>query len=340
LSGLIGNLFSKAKDLFVFGLDNLKNWIITNPVTALKIVFPTLAISDFVISKLNQEGNMIINWLSANGIIDLPEFEIPSISEMFNFMKTKLINGYTSVKNWLFKNGEISIANINTPNIIQAFSDIKNSISTGINNAKTLIAERGKIWLPEMDISMVTKPIDKIVDKFKWLKDKLNNVNIAGAIKDSLSDSALGKATDKVTSFVGGIRDRLPFSPAKIGPLSDIDSVGKGFFSTVTESFDEKKGMLTGFLDNTFGNVWDNITGNLGNEPKQTTNKSVNNVTKKQNQNVDKSQSKIIDVVIEQINIEGDVEDGNELKNKVERIVKTTFEKIIAEEAASMVGDA
>jgi hypothetical protein len=187
---------------------------------------------------------------------------------------------------------------------------------------------------------MVTKPIDKIVDKFKWLKDKLNNVNIAGAIKDSLSDSALGKATDKVTSFVGGIRDRLPFSPAKIGPLSDIDSVGKGFFSTVTESFDEKKGMLTGFLDNTFGNVWDNITGNLGNEPKQTTNKSVNNVTKKQNQNVDKSQSKIIDVVIEQINIEGDVEDGNELKNKVERIVKTTFEKIIAEEAASMVGDA
>jgi phage-related protein len=44
--------------------------------------------------------------------------------------------------------------------------------------------------------------------------------------------SAMGKAKSAVESGMSSIRDMLPFSPAKEGPLSDLDKSGESFFPT------------------------------------------------------------------------------------------------------------
>jgi len=45
--------------------------------------------------------------------------------------------------------------------------------------------------------------------------------------------SLAGSAWNAVTDLVQGIRNKLPFSPAKEGPLKDLDKTGPGFISTI-----------------------------------------------------------------------------------------------------------
>nr|DAY95577.1 MAG TPA: tail tape measure protein [Caudoviricetes sp.] len=66
---------------------------------------------------------------------------------------------------------------------------------------------------------------NKITGWFDTFKNA--GANLVGMIADGIS-SAVHKVTDAIGSVVGKVRDFLPFSPAKVGPLSDLDKLNFG----------------------------------------------------------------------------------------------------------------
>lgn len=74
-----------------------------------------------------------------------------------------------------------------------------------------------------------TGAFDKGLDVVKGFGDKFKEAG--GALIDMIASgisSAVGKVTDAIGSVVGAVRDFLPFSPAKVGPLSDLDKLNFG----------------------------------------------------------------------------------------------------------------
>jgi hypothetical protein len=71
---------------------------------------------------------------------------------------------------------------------------------------------------------------------------------IANGIK-----SAAGDPVGAVKGLVGDVRGFLPFSPAKRGPLQDIDKTGPALVSTIAEGVESNQGQLTSALQATLG---------------------------------------------------------------------------------------
>lgn len=72
---------------------------------------------------------------------------------------------------------------------------------------------------------ILTAAWDKITSWFDTFRNA--GANLVGMIADGVS-SAVHKVTDAIGSVVGKVRDFLPFSPAKVGPLSDLDKLNFG----------------------------------------------------------------------------------------------------------------
>lgn len=82
-----------------------------------------------------------------------------------------------------------------------------------------------------------------IMDKFYGLLSWIGGLggeffeagaNIAKSIADGIK-SAILSPVSAIKSLVGKVRGFLPFSPAKEGPLSDLDKVGPGFTNTIAK---------------------------------------------------------------------------------------------------------
>lgn len=89
-----------------------------------------------------------------------------------------------------------------------------------------------------------------LIKNFDWLKDKameiidiFDNFNLGEKISSGITGS-FDKVKESMTGFTQGIRDFLPFSPAKTGPLSDIDQTGSGLINTVSDSISRNKPKL------------------------------------------------------------------------------------------------
>ncbi|EJV59375.1 hypothetical protein [Bacillus mycoides] len=83
----------------------------------------------------------------------------------------------------------------------------------------------------------VTDGINKIVSKFTgYFKEFYNSgKGLLGEFVNGIT-SGFGKAVDAVSRGMSNIRAYLPFSPAKKGPLSDLDKSGEAFFPTWYEA--------------------------------------------------------------------------------------------------------
>lgn len=76
---------------------------------------------------------------------------------------------------------------------------------------------------------IITGAFDKGLDVIKGFGNKFKEAG--GALIDMIASGisgAVGKVTDAIGSVVGKVRDFLPFSPAKVGPLSDLDKLNFG----------------------------------------------------------------------------------------------------------------
>jgi hypothetical protein len=124
-------------------------------------------------------------------------------------------------------------------------------INWAYEKARGWLAEHTGLELPEFKIPSVDKLFDKIESKIQWLKDKLNVLDFGGSIRDGIN-ATKGTAIGAVQGMTQKVRNFLPFSPAKEGPLSDLDKTGPGLVNTIVSGIDKARGKL----DNTMNGLW------------------------------------------------------------------------------------
>ena len=78
--------------------------------------------------------------------------------------------------------------------------------------------------------------------------------SFAEGIRDKIPD--VGGVVD---DMAGSIRDKLPFSDAKEGPLSDLSATGPAFIRTIKEGIKDKIPDLMGTVDDVVGGVRDKL---------------------------------------------------------------------------------
>lgn len=89
-------------------------------------------------------------------------------------------------------------------------------------------------------ISSITDRFDGMLEYVLGLKDRFfeAGANIIDGIKEGIT-SKITEVTDKVKELAQGIRDFFPFSPAKTGPLKDINKIKFG--ETIGSAIDNGK---------------------------------------------------------------------------------------------------
>lgn len=114
------------------------------------------------------------------------------------------------------------------------------------------------------------------------IKNKYSVFKNAGAklcsmIADGIK-SAVGKVTGAVSDLAGSIRDFLPFSPAKEGPLQDLDKLN--FYDSIEKSLNNAKNKLsvpvTAVAEKIAGGLVTDISGVVGDSGASTNNKNMN----------------------------------------------------------------
>lgn len=103
-----------------------------------------------------------------------------------------------------------------------------------------------KYALPLLGPLLLAK--DVITDPGEWIAaGKQIPSMIASGIKSTATDPV-----GAVTSMVGDVRDRLPFSPAAAGPLTDLGETGPGLVSTIATGIEDEAPQLTSVVESMF----------------------------------------------------------------------------------------
>lgn len=128
------------------------------------------------------------------------------VSNVWNGIRNTISNVVNGIRNTVSNifNGLVGI-------VSSAFSRVRNAVSNGITGAYNAVT-------------------GKIKDFFNAGK------NIVGSIADGIK-GAIGKVTDAIGNVTKKIRNFLPFSPAKEGPLTDIDKLN--FDGPIEDSLDD-----------------------------------------------------------------------------------------------------
>ncbi|WP_240522355.1 hypothetical protein [Bacillus toyonensis] len=155
-----------------------------------------------------------------------------------NEMKTSVVNKYNELKNDAVNRlqGMVSDARQKFNDMVQAARDkissmasagkdmltgFKNAVVDGFNNAVKSVYKGGENMVKQV----------KVFAKTFYNSGKGLLSEFVDGIK-----SGFGKAVSAVSEGMSKVRSYLPFSPAKKGPLSDLDKSGKAFFPTWYEA--------------------------------------------------------------------------------------------------------
>ena len=115
-----------------------------------------------------------------------------------------------------------------------------------------------KYALPILGPLLLAK--DAITDPSKWISaGKQIPSMIANGIKATATDPV-----GAVTSMVDDVRDRLPFSPAAAGPLTDLGETGPGLVSTIAMGIEDEAPQLTSVVESMFAATPLGIAFNAG----------------------------------------------------------------------------
>ena len=147
-----------------------------------------------------------------------------------------------------------------------AWETIKSTVSNLITGIKDIISRQ-----LELAFTIVKGILNNIKAKFKAIFDAVWSVvgdtfkNVVNSVKDGMTNAynavknffrkfkdagknivtsiadgikgAISKVTDAISGVVGKVRDFLPFSPAKVGPLKDLDKLNFG--GTISMGIDD-----------------------------------------------------------------------------------------------------
>jgi phage-related protein len=189
-------------------------------------------------------------------IINLASNLKSNFVSMMNNAKTAVSNGINNVVNFFrslpskvmsfIKN----LASQLVSNFKSMMSNAKSAVSSGISNVVSFFSS-----LPSKVLGFIKSLASQLVSSFKSMMSNAKSAVSSGvqgvisAIKNFGSSflsagrglidaftkgikSAIGRAKSAVADGMSAIRRLLPFSPAKEGPLSDLDKSGMSFFPT------------------------------------------------------------------------------------------------------------
>jgi len=172
-----------------------------------------------VVNKFNEIKNTISSKVSEAYNVVRSKFQ-----EIANIIRTKI----TEAKN----------------NVVNKFNEIKSTITSKVSEAVTTV----RIKFNEI-VNAIREKMNDAVDKVKDIgggfKSFFDNIDLYASGKAIIQSAIDGivnmksKITDKVSEVAGAVRDFWPFSPAKEGPLKDINKMD--FSGPIGDSIDKAK---------------------------------------------------------------------------------------------------
>jgi len=162
----------------------------------------------------------------------------------FMGIRTKTIEAVTGVIEWLSKLGTKAY------NHVTGFvSDVRDRFSDLASTA----LEKGRQFVGNL-VAAITNRVRRVRDAAGRIKDRITGE--ITALVDSAKDwgesviqgiidgfqAKIQALKDAAAGVARAIRDRLPSSPAKKGPLSDLDKVGPGMVETVASGVERNQG--------------------------------------------------------------------------------------------------
>ena len=226
----VTDLTKSVVDGVVQGFNAMKTGI-TTIVNAIKTVITTVwnAIKTTISTIMGAISNTISTvWNSIKTIVTTVVNGVKSaVTTGFNAIKTVISTVMSSISTTIS-----SIWNLISGVVSTVVNSIKTTIST-IFNSMAGIVTTAMSSVKEAVSTGITGAYNAVLNKVSDFKNA--GTKIVTSIADGIR-GAMSKVTDAIGSVVSNIRDRLPFSPAKVGPLSDLDRLNFG--GPISDSLD------------------------------------------------------------------------------------------------------
>lgn len=209
---MVNGIADWFKNLVKWGIDLIKN-LVDGVVAGFNFMKDTVSA---VIDTFKSIISIGLNYVK-DTFINILAFLKGLVTGDFGAMRDAVSNQVKNIKN--------TISNIfgSLPSIVtNAFSKVKNSVKNGMTNA-----------------------FNTVKGFFSKFKDA--GRNIVSSIADGIK-GAIGKVTDAIKGVTQKVRDFLPFSPPKTGPLIDIMDVKWG--ETIAGGIDKGKSTVEKAMDN------------------------------------------------------------------------------------------
>lgn len=262
---IIPSLKGLAQTVTIFLVDNLLPMVLnilkSLPVAALAFLSEFLpSFIEKIMSFILKLGDEIQQWIKdfpnnlANLVAQISQFFEKNGETMVKVgmeFISKLISGIISslphIATAIFTLlGYITIGLLKgLPEIIKFGLELMEAIGKGISDGwSTLLSEIGKI-------------VSDLVEEFFKLDDKFfeAGANIVNMIGDGIK-SAIQVALDAIGDLVQNIRDFLPFSPAKEGPLRDLNKLD---FTIIADGINSAKKPVLSATDDLMSSVRDSL---------------------------------------------------------------------------------
>lgn len=236
--------------------------IITNVFNAIKATITTVwnAIKNVIQTVWNQVYTVVSNAVNKVRTVILNVFNAVRtfINTVFNTIKSTIttawntiysvvssaVNKVRSIVTSVFNSVKSTVSNVwNTikSTTSSIWSSIRSSISNTLNSIKSTMSNifnslRGIVSSAFNNVVSAVR--NGMTSAYNAVKNKLSQFKNAGRnIVTSIADGikgAVGKVTDAIGNVVQKVRDFLPFSPAKTGPLEDLNKLNFG--GTISDS--------------------------------------------------------------------------------------------------------
>lgn len=213
ISSTISNIWNQIKNAVTNSINAVKNTI-TNVWNSVKAA--TANVWNAISSTISSVWSSISSTVSSaiNGVRNI-------VSNVWSAITSFTSNTWNNILS--------TISNI-VNNIRSTVSNIFNSLRSIVSNAFSNV------------VSAVSEGMTNAWNKVKEFAGKFKDAgkNIVTSIADGIK-GAVGKVTDAIGGVVEKVRDFLPFSPAKVGPLTDIHKLNFGGPITHSIEADENK---------------------------------------------------------------------------------------------------
>lgn len=240
------NLWENVKSIFVNAIMfvvNLVKGLVTGIIDFFKNLYDTLVghsiipdmikgIIDWFKSLPGKLYEIVSNLVSkvVNFFIKLKD----GIQNVFNATKTFMVTAWNTIKSLV-----INIASALISFVINRFNTFRSNVSNIFNALRNSLSN---IWntIKSTVSSAVSNIVSTVKNKFSSLASSAYNSgkSIVDGIKRGIS-AAAGGAVSAMKNLVAKIRNLLPFSPAKEGPLSDLDKLN--FSDSIIKSLNKAR---------------------------------------------------------------------------------------------------